>query len=193
MATSKVDETKQSRKVAIVTGAPGNLGRAVVKKFIDEGYFIAGTILPNTPAIDFGEDKFEGYKVDLTNDDAARQFIESVIKKHGSVNAAILTAGGFAMGNIENTGIAAIQAQHKLNFETAYNVARPVLVHMMKQNSGRIFLIGSKPGLDAVHGKATVAYTLAKSLIFRLAEIMNSEAKGTNVVTTVSAKYDRYA
>ena len=30
-----------------------------------------------------------------------------------------------------------------------------------------------------------VAYGLAKSLIFRLAELMNDEAKGKNVVTTV--------
>jgi NAD(P)-dependent dehydrogenase (short-subunit alcohol dehydrogenase family) len=30
-----------------------------------------------------------------------------------------------------------------------------------------------------------VAYGLAKSLIFRLAELMNDEAKGKNVVTSV--------
>jgi NAD(P)-dependent dehydrogenase (short-subunit alcohol dehydrogenase family) len=56
---------------------------------------------------------------------------------------------------------------------------------MLKQNSGRIFIIGSRPGLDAIHGKGMVAYGLAKSLIFRLAELMNDEAKGTNVVVSV--------
>jgi NAD(P)-dependent dehydrogenase (short-subunit alcohol dehydrogenase family) len=84
--------------------------------------------------------------------------------------------------------------QYKLNFETAYNVARPVFIQMMKQNSGRIFIIGSKPGLDARNGKGMIAYSLAKSLIFRLAELMNDEAKarlndavgqGKNVVTSV--------
>ena len=34
-------------KTAIVTGASGNLGQAVVKKFIDEGYKVIGTIIPN--------------------------------------------------------------------------------------------------------------------------------------------------
>ena len=75
--------------------------------------------------------------------------------------------------------------QYKLNFETAYNVARPTFLQMLKQNSGRIFIIGSKPGLDARNGKGMVAYGLAKSLIFRLAELMNDEAKGKNVVTSV--------
>jgi NAD(P)-dependent dehydrogenase (short-subunit alcohol dehydrogenase family) len=56
---------------------------------------------------------------------------------------------------------------------------------MIKQNSGRIFLIGSRPGLDAKNGKGMVAYGLAKSLIFRLAELMNEEGKAHNVVTSV--------
>jgi NAD(P)-dependent dehydrogenase (short-subunit alcohol dehydrogenase family) len=56
---------------------------------------------------------------------------------------------------------------------------------MLLQGSGRIFLIGSKPGLSMKNSKGMVAYGLAKSLIFQLAELMNEEAKGTNVVTSV--------
>lgn len=46
-------------------------------------------------------------------------------------------------------------------------------------------MIGSKAGLDARSSKGMIAYGLSKSLIFRLAELMNDEAKGTNVVTSV--------
>ena len=56
---------------------------------------------------------------------------------------------------------------------------------MMKQGSGRIFLVGSRPGSDMRYSKGMVAYGLAKSLNFRLAELMNDEAKGSNVVTSV--------
>ena len=111
--------------------------------------------------------------------------LSTTLEKHGSIDAAILTVGGFAMGKIAETKTADIAKQYKLNFETAYNVARPVFVQMLKQNSGRIFIIGSKPGLSAKNGKGMVAYGLAKSLIFRLAELMNDEAKGKNVVTSV--------
>jgi NAD(P)-dependent dehydrogenase (short-subunit alcohol dehydrogenase family) len=173
-------------KVAIVTGSSGNMGQAVVKKFIDEGYYVVGTIIPNdTVPMDFPADKFEKVIVDLMNEDDSQKFVETILEKHSSVDAAILTVGGFAMGKIEETKTADIAKQHKLNFETAYNVARPVFVQMMKQNSGRIFIIGSKPGLSAKDGKGMVAYGLAKSLIFRLAELMNDEAKGKNVVTSV--------
>jgi len=173
-------------KVAIVTGASGNMGQAVVKKFIAEGYYVVGTIIPNDPApMDFPSDKFEKIVVDLENEDDSQKFVGAILEKHGSVDAAILTVGGFAMGKIADTKTADIAKQYKLNFETAYNVARPVLVQMLKQNSGRIFIIGSKPGLSAKNGKGMVAYGLAKSLIFRLAELMNDEAKGKNVVTSV--------
>jgi NAD(P)-dependent dehydrogenase (short-subunit alcohol dehydrogenase family) len=173
-------------KTAIVTGATGNLGQAVVKKFIGEGYKVIGTVIPNDPVnLDYPADKFEKVIVDLMNEEDSAKFIANVISKYGSIDAAVLTVGGFAMGKIADTAAADILKQYKLNFETAYNVARPVFVEMMKQNSGRIFIIGSRPGLNAEHGNGMVAYGLAKSLIVRLAELMNIEAKGKNVVTSV--------
>jgi len=123
--------------------------------------------------------------VDLMNEEDSAKFVNEVTSKYGSVDAAVLTVGGFAMGSVAETKTSDIAKQYKLNFETAYNVARPVFVQMMKQNSGRIFIIGSKPGMSSVNSKGMVAYGLAKSLIFRLAELMNAEAKGTNVVTSV--------
>jgi NAD(P)-dependent dehydrogenase (short-subunit alcohol dehydrogenase family) len=173
-------------KIAIVTGASGNLGQAAVKKFLAEGYHVIGTIIPNDPvAIDFKNKNFQTAVVDLMNEDASQHFVEAVIAKHGRIDTAVLTAGGFAMGKIAETKTSDLAKQYKLNFETAYNVAKPVFIQMIKQNSGRIFLIGSKPGLDHRNGKGMVAYSLAKSLVFRLAEQMNDEAKGSDVVTSV--------
>ncbi|MEI9910416.1 MAG: SDR family NAD(P)-dependent oxidoreductase [Bacteroidota bacterium] len=173
-------------KVTIVTGASGNLGQAVVKKFLAEGFYVTGTIVPHdTVTIDIKDKNFETVIADLANEDASAGFVSTVIEKYGQIDAAVLTVGGFAMGKIADTKTSDITKQYKLNFETAYNVARPVFNQMMKQGSGRIFLIGSQPGSDMRNSKGKVAYGLAKSLIFRLAELMNDEAKGHNVVTTV--------
>jgi len=173
-------------KTAIITGATGNLGQAIVKKFISKGYKVIGSVTSNDFVnMDLPVDQFEKVVVDLTNEDDASKFVSDVIAKHQSIDAVVLTVGGFAMGKVAETKTADINKQYKLNFETAYNVARPAFVQMIKQNSGHIFITGSRPGLDAKNGKGMVAYGLAKSLIFRLAEIMNDEAKGTNVVTSV--------
>jgi NAD(P)-dependent dehydrogenase (short-subunit alcohol dehydrogenase family) len=173
-------------KTALVTGASGNLGQEVIRKFISEGYNVVGTVIPNDPVtIEINSDRFEKVVADLMSEDGAQRLASSVISKYGQVDAAILTVGGFAMGNISETKTSDILKQYKLNFETAYNIARPLFVQMLRQNNGRIFLIGSRPGLEAKSGKGMIAYGLAKSLIFRLAELMNEEGKHHNVVTSV--------
>jgi NAD(P)-dependent dehydrogenase (short-subunit alcohol dehydrogenase family) len=175
-----------SMKIAIVTGASGNLGQAVITKFLAEGYHVVGTIVPNDPVgINIQGKNFETAIVDLMNEDAAQQFVEFVAIKYGTIDAAVLTVGGFAMGVMATTKTSDVSKQYKLNFETAYNVARPVFAQMMQQGSGRIFMIGSRPGSDMTESKGKVAYGLAKSLIFRLAELMNEEAKDHSVVTSV--------
>ena len=175
-------------KTIIVTGASGNLGQAVVKKFLSEGYKVIGTIIPNDPAvIDIKDKNFETIVVDLMNEDEAEKFVHNVVEKNKTIDAAVLTVGGFAMGSIAETKMADILKQHKLNFQTTYHVARPVFMQMMRQVSGRIFLTGARTGIDMKNSKGMIAYGLSKSLIFRLAELMNGEAKGTNVVTSIIA------
>ena len=173
-------------KTIIVTGASGNLGQMVVKKFLAEKYVVVGTVIPNDPMkIDIDDKNFETEVVDLMNEEASSEFTGRIINRHGNIDAAVLTAGGFAMGKIGDTKTTDIARQYKLNFETAYHIAKPVFLQMMKQGYGRIFLVGSRPGLSMHHSKGMVAYGLSKSLIFRLAELMNDEAKGTNVVISV--------
>ncbi|HYF33030.1 MAG TPA: SDR family NAD(P)-dependent oxidoreductase [Chitinophagaceae bacterium] len=171
-------------KTAIVTGAAGNLGREVIRKFISQGYKVAGTLMPGE-SVDFPAEYFQGMTVDLLNEEASQKAVGAIIERNGAIDAAVLTVGGFAAGDIEATTTSDIQKQYKLNFETAYNIARPVFIQMRKQKRGRIFLVGSRPGLDGRHGKGMVAYSLAKSLLFRLAELMNHEGQDDNVVVSV--------
>ncbi len=173
-------------KTAIVTGASGNMGQAVARKFLAGGFRVIGTVIPNDPVkMEITNPLFSTTTADLLNEEAAAALVQDVAGNYGSIDAAVLTVGGFAMGKIAGTKTADISKQIKLNFETAYNVARPVFEQMLKQGSGHIFLIGSRPGSDMHNSKGMVAYGLAKSLIFRLAELMNDEAKGTHVVTSV--------
>lgn len=173
-------------KTVIVTGANGNLGSAVVKKFTEQGFFVCGTALHSLKTSDhFSSGMFEQTMVNLEDEGESEKYVHKIIEKYNSVDAAVLTVGGFAKGSISNTTTADIKKQYELNFETAYNIARPVFEQMMKQGRGRIFMIGSKQGLSSKNGKGVVAYALAKSLLFRLAELMNAEAKGKNVVVSV--------
>lgn len=175
-------------KVVIVTGAAGNLGEAIAKEFLAEGWYVIGTVNPGSKKpLNIDDKNFQSVAVDLTKEEEAAQFVAGVIEKHKQIDAAVLTVGGFAMGKIAETKTTDIVRQYTLNFQTAYNVARPVFIQMMKQKAGRIFMTGSRPGSDMHLSKGMVAYGLSKSMIFRLAELMNDEAKGTDVITHVIA------
>ena len=113
-------------KTAIVTGASGNMGQAVVKKFLAEGYNVVGTIIPNDPVpFEINDAKLEKVIVDLMDETDSEKFVQHVIAKYGSIDAVVLTVGGFAMGKIADTKTADIYKQYKLNFETAYNIHNP--------------------------------------------------------------------
>ncbi len=173
-------------RTILVTGASGNLGRAMVDQFLRQGDNVIGVVIPQDKVpMEITDARFSRVELDLGNEEDTRKMVEAQIKQYGGIDVAILTAGGFAMGDIAGTGAEDILKQFKLNFETAYHLARPVFLHMKQRGWGRIFMVGSRPGSDMQQSKGLIAYGLSKSLIFRLAELMNEEARGTEVVTTV--------
>ena len=175
-------------KTVLITGANGNLGSAVTKEFLDKGYRVVATVIAETMKADFAANpNLDVQVVDLGNETATAAFILSLIEKYKTIDAALLLVGGFAIGNLSSTTGADIQKQIALNFETAYHVTQPLFQHMMENKNGRIVFIGARPALEASQGKNLIAYGLSKSLLFKLAEYLNEEAKGKNITATVVA------
>jgi NAD(P)-dependent dehydrogenase (short-subunit alcohol dehydrogenase family) len=173
-------------KTIIITGANGNLGTAVTTCFLNKGYKVVATVINEEAKGDLpAHENLQVEVVNLTNEGETTSFVNNVITTYKHVDAALLLVGGFAMGNIKSTSIEDIKKQLSLNFDTAYNVTRPLFEHMLKNEYGRIVFIGARPALKPADGKNLVAYGLSKSLLFKLAEYLNEEAKGKNVTATV--------
>lgn len=173
-------------KTIIITGANGNLGVATVKKFLDEGYkVIAVSLSGEHLGFAASHDNFELREVDLSDEKKTGTFIEELISLEGRIDGGVFLAGGFAMGDINATDGEALRKMISLNFETAYFIARPLFRHMLQNGYGRLVFIGARPALKPEQGKGVLAYSLSKSLLFQLAELLNAEAKGKNVVTSV--------
>jgi NAD(P)-dependent dehydrogenase (short-subunit alcohol dehydrogenase family) len=170
-------------KTVFITGASGNLGKACVEKFLVEGYKVLATVSPGQ-TVGYDLRGIETFEADLTNEASVEKVINSITSTY-TIDAALLLVGGFAMGNIQDTNGAALQKMFSLNFDTAYFAARPIFHHMMKQSSGRIVFVGARPALNPADGKSTLAYSLSKSLIFKLAELLNAEGASNDVVSHV--------
>lgn len=170
------------QKNVVVSGADGVLGSAVVKSFNEKGYSVAGIYHRAK------EEKDPGVSLeivaDLMDEHAAEKASQQVLNEMKKVEVLVCTAGGFSMNNIANASASDIQKQLNLNFYTSFNLVRPIYRHMKEQGYGRIFLTGSRQGLSPQIGGQALAYTLSKSLLFTLAEVLNAD-KGSNVVVSV--------
>jgi NAD(P)-dependent dehydrogenase (short-subunit alcohol dehydrogenase family) len=178
----------RTMKTVIITGANGNLGTAVTNGFLSKGYKVIATVRKEEELKELPQNEnLQAEVVDLTSEEKTGSFVLKTIDQHKEIDGALLLVGGFAMGNIEATPSEVIKQQISLNFETAYHVTRPLFQHMMGKNKGRIVFIGARPALQASAGKNLIAYGLSKSLLFKLADYLNAEAKGKNVTVSVVA------
>lgn len=173
-------------KTVIITGANGNLGLAVTREFLGKKYRVLATVSNERARSDFDpHPNLDIAVVNLANEKETYDFIQKTIQKYKVIDAALLLVGGFAMGGIADTSGDDLHQQIALNFETAYYVTRPLFAHLMENKRGSIVFIGARPALNPAQGKGLIAYSLSKSLLFKLAELLNETAKGLNLNVSV--------
>lgn len=155
-------------RTLIVTGATGGLGTEVVHQLRDE-YEIVALYRSEAPS------NVRGVKADLSDPASVRNAVGSVGAPYGLVHL----AGGFAPGSIAETSDETWTKMLDLNLTAAFVAIRETLAVMDRGAAGRIIVISS----DAAGTKApgSVAYTVAKSALNVLIELLAKELKGTAI------------
>jgi NAD(P)-dependent dehydrogenase (short-subunit alcohol dehydrogenase family) len=174
-------------QVAIVTGAAGNLGEAVVRAFHAAG---ARLVLVNRNLERLEElfaDLADSEKclfaaVDLTDAGAVEGMVYEAVQHFGRVDVLANVAGGFKGGSpVHETPLETWDFMLNLNARTTFLASRAVIPHMLQQGRGKIVSVAARAGLQ---GRANVAaYVVSKSAVIRLTESMAAELKdkGINV------------
>jgi short-subunit dehydrogenase len=178
LATDRSAKNPSNMKNILVSGATGNLGQVVVQQFAQAGYQVIGTVRKSIPS---PSPTIKFVPVDLTEEKQSEEFVKRSIVQHGPIHAATLVAGGFAMGTLAETPDTALDEMLTLNFKTAYHLIRPLFAHMVENGRGTIIVIGAKPAIELKLGKNMLAYTLSKSLLLNMVEILNEEGKDKGV------------
>lgn len=169
----------------IITGATGNLGSAVMARFLNDGHRVNAIVPPGKSATLDAHKNLEVWEADLANEMDSHAVVSRILERHAPVDAALLIAGGYSGGSLSSTNDEKLDKMFTLNFKTAYHIVSPVFQHMKSNGSGRIILVGARSAISSKEGKNSVAYALSKSLLFNLAELLNAEGAPAGVVTSV--------
>ena len=172
-------------QVAVVTGAAGVLGRAVVSYFEERGARVCAIDLDDA-ALDGGfpgraDDQNHLYLTcDLREREPCERAAERILDHFGRIDVLANIAGGFLMGEpVHATSNETWDYLFDLNTRSLLNMASVVVPQMLTQNGGRIVNIGARAGL---RGAANMgAYSASKSVVMRLTESMADELKSKNI------------
>ena len=173
-------------KTILITGAAGNLGGAVLKKFLENDFQIAALVSDKHGSSLKTTSKLKIFPLDLLDENKVQKAVRQVVEVFGNIDMAVLTAGAFAMGDLADTGEEELNKMYRLNFLTAYHIARQVFLQMQEQeDGGQVIFTGSRPAIHPGSAGDMLSYAFSKSLVFRLAEVINEDGKNSGITASV--------
>ena len=159
-------------KVVVVTGAFGQLGRAVVQEVLAQGGRAALLDVVAGQAPEGGA----AWKVDLTSLADASRVLAEVAGQFGRIDALANIAGGFRWQTLEaSDDLAEWTALQAMNLQTCVTACKAVLPHLKSAGAGRIVNVGATGALKGSSGMG--AYAASKGGVMRFTEALADELK----------------
>lgn len=176
----------ENKQAAVVTGAAGNLGQAVVDAFLAVGIRVAcvDSQLDRLRQVfqqsDYSPAEVELIEADLTSLEGAQEMAAKVSHRFQRIDILVNTVGGYRAGApLHETSLETWDTMLSLNARTVFLACQAVLPAMLAQGSGKIISTAARPGLS---GRANMAaYSASKSAVIRLTESMAEEYKGKGI------------
>ena len=170
-------------RTVIVTGAAGNLGSAVARRFASEGASVAlfGHRQEKVDALakELGG-KHAAFGVDLTDREATKKAVAEATEKLGPPHALCAIAGGFDMGTpVHEVPAETWQKMMDLNLGTLLSALAAVTPGMIERGAGKIVTVGANGAKTG--SKNMGSYAVSKSAVMRATESASAELKGHGI------------
>ncbi len=183
-------EQPLSRKVALVTGAGGGIGKAIADKLAAEGANVVLTDIAEDRLIEavqtYKADVASHVVCDVTNQTSIKNAFKKACIDFGGVDIVVHSAGLAISKPIEETTEADWNILQNVLVKGQFELAKEAVAVMRAQNLGGDFIsIASKNGL--VSGPNNVAYGTSKAAQQHMARLLAAElAKDKIRVNTVN-------
>jgi len=179
---------KRNKKVAVVTGGTGSLGRIVIDRLCQEGYSVivpyrnsvGGQALVQKfrrkyPHIDFQIANSE-------SEQSVKEFYSYVIDSYKHIDILCTLVGGIdGKKMIEDISFDEWKTVTELNLHSCFLMVHNAVRHMKKNNFGRIITIGSMPALHPVENMSS--YAVSKAAVIALTRSIAVEVKQRGDIT----------
>ncbi len=156
-------------KCAIVTGAAGGIGSAIVRAVRDAGARVAGVDLdPGQIQADLA------LQCDLSQEHETRQAVERAAAELGGLHVVVSAAAMLdASASVTELDLAAWNRVFAVNVGGAYLVSRWAIPHLASSGGGSIILVASQLGTVGTPGR--VAYCASKGALVTMAKAMAAD------------------
>jgi NAD(P)-dependent dehydrogenase (short-subunit alcohol dehydrogenase family) len=172
-----------SNRTVMITGASGNLGRAVAETFASQG--------ANLVLVDLDRARLEqAYGADhpqrllapanLLDKDQLAGAVAAAVERFKGIDVLCNVAGGFRMGSpVHETSDRDWDFLLDINARSMLNTVRAVVPLMLKAGGGKVVSIAAN---SAQRGVAQMgAYCASKDVVIRLTESMAAELRDSNI------------
>lgn len=158
------------KKVAIVTGGSGGIGRCTAASLAEAGCTVYELSRREKPA-----EGVTHLTADMTDEAQVRAAVEEVMAREGRIDILVNNAGFGISGAAECTDPSDSHAQLELNLFGMDNATRAVLPHMRRQGAGRIVCMSSIAGIIPIPFQ--LWYSVSKSAVLSYVLALQNEVR----------------
>lgn len=170
-------------QVVLITGCSSGIGKALCWAFHRQGYQVIPTARQIALLDEFKTAGMMPLPLDITEQTAVCQVIETILTKAGRIDILVNNAGFGQFGPVLDVSPAQLQAQFQTNVLAPLAIAQQVAPVMKRQGAGLIVNMGSISGV--VTTPFAGAYCASKAALHSLSAALRMELApfGITVVT----------
>ena len=152
-------------KVVLITGTAGGQGAAAVGLFADAGATVVGCDVKDAPGVP---------RVDLTDEDAVRRWVDAAAEEHGRIDVLYANAGATRFSPLEETSKQEWDFVLRHELDVVFLPVKHAWPHL-KATGGSVILVGSTAGLTGSMTNTRVAHTVTKGGVIALTKQLAAE------------------
>lgn len=175
-----------NKKISLITGASGGIGKSILKLFIRKGIFVIGT-----STTQYGVDKInyycgkngKGYILNLKKIDYIKSFVLKIIKEFGEINILINNAGMVIDKLLVKMKYEDWNNVINVNLNSVFCLSKYIVISMIRKKYGRIVSIGSMIGNTGNSGQ--VNYSASKAGLIAFSKSLAREVSCRGITVNV--------